>query len=245
MTGRDENRLPEIYRALQGQLEAQLSASRNAVRHPGAVGDGTESNWLSMLQAHLPHRYQAERGFVIDSRGQQSEQLDVVIFDHQYTPLLYNRDAQRVIPAESVYAVLEVKQALDKAHMEYAGAKAASVRGLHRTSATIVHAGGTHDPVEPKPIVAGVLTTYCSWKPPFGEPFMQVIREAHEDLRLDIGCCARAGGFDAVHGEEVSVETSPQETALAFFFFRLLRRLQQIGTVPAMDYTAYLEGWAG
>jgi hypothetical protein len=37
----------------------------------------------------------------------------------------------------------------------------------------------------------------------------------------------------------VEVETSTRETALIFFFVRLLHRLQRVGTVPAMDILKY------
>lgn len=237
-----QNKLPEIYGALQAQLEAALYASRTVPGQAVATGDATESNWLSMLQQHLPHRYQAARAFVVDSHGQQSDQLDIVIFDYQYTPALYNRDGHRTIPAESVYAVFEVKQTLEKGHVRYTGEKAASVRKLHRTSASFVHAGGVQEPIDPKPILAGILTTDCSWTPPFGEPFRNVIESRDEPERLDIGCCATVGGFDVRFDNGIAVEVSPKETALAFFFFRLLHKLQQIGTVPAMDYSAYWHG---
>ena len=94
------------------------------------------------MNDHLPHRYQADRAFVIDSHGECSEQIDVVIYDRQYSPFLYNQANQRYIPAESVYAVLEVKQDLSREHRLYAGGKAASVRRLHRTSAPIPYAEG-------------------------------------------------------------------------------------------------------
>ena len=61
------------------------------------------------------------------------------------------------------------------------------------------------------------------------------------DERLDIGCVAAAGSFEAVHGVDgVTIETCPPAFALAFFFLRLLHGLQRIGTVPAIDYDAYL-----
>lgn len=60
---------------------------------------------------------------------------------------------------ESVYAVIEAKQNLTRANIIYAGRKAASVRRLHRTSAPIVHAGGTYPIVrEPFPIIAGIVS---------------------------------------------------------------------------------------
>lgn len=239
----DRNKLSEIYRALQARLEAGLNASRGVLDHPVAKGDATESNWLSMLQEHLPARYQAQSAFVIDSMGHESEQIDIVIYDRQYTPELYNSDGQRVIPAESVYAVLEVKQTLEKGKIEYAGQKAASVRALHRTSVDITHAGGKHSPVEPKHILGGILTTVSGWSPAFGDPFVKSLQERAALETIDIGCCTEAGGFVvANHNGDVAIEHSSPELALAFFFLRLLQELQQIGTVPAMDYSAYLEG---
>ena len=60
---------------------------------------------------------------------------------------------------------------------------------------------------------------------------------------IDIGCCTDAGGFVVVnHNGDGAIEHSPPDLALAFFFLRLLQELQQIGTVPAIDYSAYLEG---
>ncbi len=50
----------------------------------------------------------------------------------------------------------------------------------------------------------------------------------------------RDGAFEARKTKrDVEVETSTRETALIFFFLRLLHRLQQMGTVPAMDIMKY------
>ena len=188
MTGDDgkiPNRLNEVYVGLQSQLKAALISSRGVVDHPVTIGDGAEANWLEMLQDHLPHRYQAEKAFVIDSQGQQSEQIDIVIYDRQYTPELYNVATQKVVPAEGVYAVLEVKQTFDKGNVAYAGRKVSSVRRLTRTSAPIIHAGGQYEPRPISPIFGGILTTESGWKPPFGAPFETSLVESESDQRLD------------------------------------------------------------
>ena len=240
------NRLIEAYDGLQAQLTAGLKVSRRVIDHPGATGDGTEAKWLKILQDHLPIRYQAEQAFVVDSEGTQSDQIDIVIYDRQYTPELYNVDAQKVIPAEGVYAILEVKQVLDKRNMEYAGQKVSSVRKLKRTSAPIVHAGGVHDPRPLTPIVGGILATVSSWNPAYGEPFKSCLRESHLAEQLDIGCAVSSGGFDISYDEDNAlseIRTSLPEQALSFFFLQLLHRLQRIGTVPAIDYRAYLNSF--
>ena len=77
------------------------------------------------------------KAFVIDSTDTTSQQLDIVIYDRQYTPLIINQDGTLVIPAESVYAVFEAKQSIDASQVDYAAKKIASVRALHRTSLPI------------------------------------------------------------------------------------------------------------
>lgn len=219
-----------------------MGASQAALTHPGAKGEASETNWIEMLQKHLPHRYRADRAFVIDSNGKSSDQIDVVIYDRQYTPLLYNQDGQMFVPAESVYAVFEVKQNLDKAHIEYAGIKAASVRRLHRTSARIAHAGGQYQPREPFPIMAGILTYQSSWSPPFGEALKEVLQSRSKMEQLDIGCAVAHGAFEATYqdGDFVGHSTHEGELGLVYFFFRLLERLQCLGTVTAIDYNTYI-----
>lgn len=236
--------LHRAYKGLQGQLRAGLVSSRSVVEHPVAKGDGAEANWLKMLQGHLPHRYQAEAAFVIDAEGNQSDQIDIVLYDRQYTPELYNVDGQRVIPAEGVYAVFEVKPILDRKNVEYAGKKVASVRGLKRTSAPIVHAGGEHEPRVITPILGGILATEPGWKPPFADAFCACVAGTAPKERLDLGCVASAGAFEAIYEDSGhKVSTSNPDFALASFFMRLLHRLQRIGTVPAIEYADYLKAF--
>jgi hypothetical protein len=193
-----------------------------------------------MLQKRLPGRYRAERAFVIDADGQRSEQMDIVIHDRQFCPVLLDTAGGIHIPAESVYAVLEVKQDLSRKHVKYAGDKIASVRRLRRTSAEFPHAAG-RSRTEPKPILGGIVTFECGWSPSFGEPLDEALRALHVEQRLDLGCALCSGGFEIVYGAlgEPELTHGTADSSLIFFFLRLLHRLQQIATVPAIDYVEY------
>jgi hypothetical protein len=142
-----------------------------------------------------------------------------------------------------VYAALEVKQNMDKENITYAKEKAKSVRSLYRTSAPIPHAGGVYKPKELTPILSGILTYNCSWSPPFGEPFKQSLETADFDERLDLGCSICNGSFEARYGVEglMHLELAAQEKALVYFFLKLTARLQELGTVAAIDMNSYLE----
>jgi hypothetical protein len=230
------------FRHQQEKMQADLREVRTVHDHPTAKGDGTELHWLEMLQRRLPARYRAERAFVIDASGNRSQQIDIVIHDRQFCPLLLDTAGGIHIPAESVYVVLEVKQDLSKQQLEYAGEKIASVRRLHRTSAEFPHATG-RSRTTPKPIVGGIVTFESGWSPPLGDAFEATLRTSAIGSRIDLGCALRDGGFEVAYGDigEAQVTRSGADSSLIFFFLRLLHRLQQIATVPAIDYLEYSE----
>lgn len=242
MVSPDERRLSSIAAGLQQALEGSLRGGRAVLAHPGARGEASEDDWIRVLKDHLPSRYQADRAFVIDSLGQVSDQIDIVIYDRQYSPLLFNQTNQRFVPAESVYAVLEVKQNLSREHIEYAGAKAASVRRLHRTSSQIKHAGGVYTPVPAPRIVAGLIAYQSDWRPGLGDALVRALSDQPPEGRLDLGCALVDGAFEVAYSPagEALLEVTPAHQSLVQFLLRLLRQLQSVGSVPAIDYAAYL-----
>ena len=234
--------LTDILDGLQARLEGGLRGNRSAVTHPGARGEASEEDWLRVLNDHLPQRYQTNRAFVIDSHGECSEQIDIVIYDRQYSPFLYNQANQRYVPAESVYAVLEVKQDLSREHVLYAGQKAASVRRLHRTSAPVPHVEGVAKPRPLPRIVAGIVAYQSSWTPPFGDPLRDSLAGLGADHRLDVGCALLHGAFEVHYPSrgEISFTAVEGSRSLVQFLLRLLKQLQSLATAPAIDYEAYL-----
>jgi hypothetical protein len=192
-----------------------------------------------LLAQYLPERYQAASAHVVDSRGNFSDQIDVVIFDRQYSPFIFTYEKQFIVPAESVYAVFEAKQTADASLVRYAQDKVASVRNLYRTSLPIPYVDGVYPPKQLIPIIGGLLTFESEWKPPLGASFENVLREGEANRRLDIGCVASHGHFLFDGEEEYDlVEGTKPATA---FLFALISRLQFSGTVPMIDIDAYGE----
>lgn len=239
-TNRSRVDLCDIFLGLQREMEARLSANRENIPHPGTKGDVTELSWGEMLSNYLPERYRVAKAFVLDSLGNLSDQIDVVIFDRQYSPFLLKQKGAQYVPAESVYAIIEVKQSLGKSEIKYAGQKAASVRELHRTSAPIPHAGGTYEPKPPFEILAGIVTLDSTWSPPLGTGLESVLTQLAVKERIDLGCALQCGAFEIRYGGATGPTIEKDEkNPLIFFFFRLLYRLQQLGTAPALDILQY------
>ena len=233
--------LRSLFLGQQGQMIATLEAERAMIGHSRTKGAASELQWLAMLRKYLPERYCADSAFILDSDGQISEQIDVVIYDRHYSPFLFREEGVTYIPAESVYAVFEVKQVLKRRTLEYAGGKAASVRRLQRTSVAIAHAGGSFPPKEPPRILAGFLALDRQRNSLLGERFRDRLAALDADSRLDLGCVLRHGGFAVEYPPDAPpvVQTSQPDTALIFFFVKLLERLQAMGTVPAVDFGKY------
>jgi hypothetical protein len=230
--------LPQLLAGLHEDIQHRLQTVRRSLQHPGTKGDASEGVWLELLETYLPKRYQAAKAHVVDSNGVFSDQIDVVVFDRQYSPFIFHYQDQTIVPAESVYAVFEAKQSINAKEVKYAQDKVASVRHLHRTSLPIPYAKGTY-PAKPLiPILGGLLTFESDWSPAFGEPIRKALSDISPDGRLDIGCLAAHGHFTSVSESGGYQFVSEGKPATAFLF-NLISMLQFSGTVPMIDVQAY------
>ena len=211
--------LSEVFRRVQHEMLAHLAVGR-LFEHASTAGAATEHHWLEMFDRYLPKAYRAAPAFIIDSTGRRSRQIDIAIFDQLHSPLLFPHASGVHVPAESVYAVFEVKPTFSRQWLRDAADKAASVRALRRNTR------------RPKPILAGLLAAGSVWSPP---TFASNLRRALAATPLDIGCCLQHGAFERTRTLRVS---SPNES-LIFFVLRLLERLRAMGPAPAIDLMQY------
>lgn len=221
---------------LHDDIQERLARARKAFGHPGSKGDASESVWLELLETYLPQRCQAASAHVVDSDGAFSEQIDVVVFDRQYSPFIFNFQGQKVIPAESVYGVFEAKQSINAEQVAYARKKVASVRRLHRTSLPIPYAGGTYPAKPLQHIIGGLLTLESDWNPGLGEPLTNALAAVGNDDRLDLGCVAAHGIFSC--DDDGCGTLTPIGKPATAFLFELIARLQEKATVPMIDVRA-------
>ena len=174
-----------------------------------------------------------------------SEQIDIVIFDRQYSPFILKQNGVTYIPAECVYAVIEVKQDLTKKNIEYAQQKALSVRKLKRTSVPIPHAGGEFLAKTPAHILAGIVTLDGT----LSTQNKNLLQNATKERIINIGCSLVGKTYfslPALHPWNTNTKPykiihKSDENSLVNFFMSLVAELQKLGTVPAIDITSYLK----
>jgi hypothetical protein len=231
----------------QEVLSRQLQLSLQSITHSGKLGEVNEDHFISFLRRTLPRRYGVDQGIVIDCHGSTSEQIDIIIYDPQYTPPLLDQQNHRYILAEAVYAVLEVKPAINKTYLIKAAQKARSVRSLDRTSVPIPYAKGTY-PAKPLfPILAGIVAVRAEWSDGLNSsPFAEALAALGGEQTLSVGVALEDRAFNLAydtfdprlsHGS-LSLSASKQGS-LAWFLFNLLKRLQDLGTCPAVDWNRY------
>jgi hypothetical protein len=229
-------------------LTKKLEQSCQSITHNGVMGEVNEQHFIEVLRRYLPRRYGVSRGIVIDSRGATSDQIDIVIYDPQYTPTILDQQEHRYVLTEAVYAVLEVKPEINSETLQYAADKARSVQVLERTSTSIVHSDKS-TPTRPKalfPIVAGLVAINSGWKQGLHSSSFRQRLAAHSGAAtLSLGLALQEQAFsmdydtfdlDLNHGE---LTFSGDACCLAWFLFTLLKRLQDLGTCPAVDWLRY------
>ena len=231
--------IAHAFTSRQAELLAALGNKPPA--HSGSVGTDTELKWRDMLRAFLPSRYEVGNGFAVSVDGECSDQIDILIYDRQYTPVLWRNADLVTVPAESVYGVFEIKPSMNKANVDYAAEKLESVRKLRRTSAEITSNMGVTAPREPKPILGGLLAAGSDWTPFLGDPLFNALSSrVGTSGRLDLGCALNAGAW-SIPGDWESAQFRSGDHSLIFFAMKLFELLRPLGTVTAIDISAWLE----
>lgn len=231
-----DSKLAALFKNQQDKMKLELMTSRSLF-HPVDNGDNSENVWIELLSNYLPKRYRVSRATVIDSEGNVSDQLDVVIFDQQYSYLVFQREGVTYVPAESVYAAFEVKPSINSTYLTYSAKKARSLRKLKRTSASIPTASGLLNPKELHEIIFGVLANRNSVQSLFSARARNYLKVYDPLMKITCGCCLEQGAFFV---EKEGVRFAQGDCFLIYFVLRLVQELQKIGTVPAIDLNAYL-----
>lgn len=230
-----EPTIKSLFETKQALLESKLSV---ILGHPVTKGDHCEGAWIEFFRSFLPSRYAVDKGFVFDAKGNVSEQIDIIIYDALYSPLIFETDAgEKFITAESVYAIFESKDEITEENLEYADKKIASVTRLMRSSRYIVSAGESV-PARDLPHILGGILAVKSIGPE------TIKKHVANTPNIDIGCGIKKTAF-IVHrdsdGKFIDVDCSAPEESILAFFYIVLDTLHSIGTVAAIDIRDYAD----
>jgi hypothetical protein len=90
----------------QMMVEEMLIASK----HNGLTGNYREEMWMKFFRSIIPQKFSMAQGVIlIDSEGNASNEVDIAVFDEQYTPYVFQFNTLKFIPIEAVAVVIECK----------------------------------------------------------------------------------------------------------------------------------------
>lgn len=81
-----------------------------ASKHGGLTGNHREEMWIKLFRSIIPKKFSIAQGvMIIDSYGKVSKEVDIAVFDEQYTPYVFQYNTLKFIPIEAVAIVIECK----------------------------------------------------------------------------------------------------------------------------------------
>jgi hypothetical protein len=153
---RPEGGPPKVVRRILDSLVAEVLEElrlASAVGHPGESGRAREEVVRRFLRRLVPAAFGIDTGFVIDSQGGISRQIDIVIYRTGYHPVFEVAGVKHFM-VESVATVIENKSSItSRERLHQALENVRSVKALDRTGGGRnyrVAAGQESQPVDPE-----------------------------------------------------------------------------------------------
>jgi hypothetical protein len=113
-------------------IEKTIAAANSSgmIDHPGLKGRLREIVVEELIKPFLSPHIKAATGSIVDAYGNQSRQIDVILYDEQVTPPILFSEREGVIPCHSVVATIEVKSKLSRDELRRVVENARSVKLL-------------------------------------------------------------------------------------------------------------------
>lgn len=177
--------IPDILNALSDEVITELNLAKS-ISHPGESGRAREQVIEGFLRRLIPSDFSISTGFVIDTAGSISRQVDLVIYRNTYHPVLEIGGIKHFM-IESVAGVIENKASIrSKKSLRDALENIKSVKSLDKTSGgtNYLVVGGTKgamvDPNKFNTQVFGTVVTEQSLSKPVLAAALSEFLEANE-----------------------------------------------------------------
>lgn len=127
-------KISTTFRKVSEQFKVDFDELATEVSHNLSSGESREYALRELLKKYLPRRVGIDNGFVIDAHGNESLQIDVIIYD-KTIGTVFEINGVKYFPCETVIAVGEVKSDIrSTAKLQDALDKLKSVKKLDRSN---------------------------------------------------------------------------------------------------------------
>ncbi len=106
------NKIHKNYNYLNEMMVSEMEITS---KHDVLTGDYREQLWIELFRSIIPKKFSIAQGvIIIDSYGNVSKEIDIAVYDEQYTPYVFQYNTLKFIPIEAVAVVIECKSKILK-----------------------------------------------------------------------------------------------------------------------------------
>lgn len=133
-----EINIKELLSSAGKKLKADFEYLKETNPHYAERGTEAQEILIKFLNIHLPKRYAASSGIIIDNQNNVSPQVDVIVYDSVNSPIYRKDERVMILPSDNVAAAIEVKSNLSKKELADAAEKIKRTKNLNKTPITNV-----------------------------------------------------------------------------------------------------------
>lgn len=174
--------IQELLSQVGKHLRDEFENIKKGNPHFAERGAEAEKILEDFLNVHLPKRFAAGSGLIVDNQNNISSQIDIIIYDALNSPIYRKGERVLILPIDNVATAIEVKSSLNKEELRDAAKKIKSVKSLQKTPIT-----NADQPVTFSTMITtktyGVVFAYDS-KTSL-ETLADNLREINEDMQSD------------------------------------------------------------
>lgn len=117
-------------------LRGEFEINKNVI-HQGIKGGLNENGILSLIRDVIPQKFKLTKGIVENSKGEQSNETDILIYNDEILPP-YIKEDLTFVPVEAVKYIFEVKSTLNSKELKTTISKFERFASIGGTSPTVL-----------------------------------------------------------------------------------------------------------
>ncbi len=129
--------LKTYYTGVLKRIRAEVDLLNKIIPHNVTKGSQNEEAIKNLIKSFIPKKYSVGSGIIIDSFGNSSKQIDIIIYDSFLYPSLFSQSSTAIYPVETVLGTIEIKTYLDEKQLLSSFENTKSVRKLKHYIDTI------------------------------------------------------------------------------------------------------------
>ncbi|MDO8141708.1 MAG: hypothetical protein Q6358_09445 [Candidatus Brocadiales bacterium] len=219
-----------LRESFREEFNYQLNQLRRITSHGPSIGRFVEHLLIRLLKKYLPKSIDFTSGFVqgIGIERGSSSQIDIICYDRDNYPILFDIEEFKVVPAKAVKGLIEIKATLSKSQLKQTLNNSCSDELIEVPSTSKMYLFSTSSSTKPKAAFDTIKAFYE------GKPKITKFFSAFYSLDWDEIIISPLRTNDNILELEIIRLKLPEKDDIAIFVGLLIRDLYQQDTLESI-----------